>query len=136
MQRGCERPGHGSVDGRLDEPQRVLVVADPTLFETGVDVDSRYRLLVPVTVNRAGTRGALGRGGQVFRDAGALAEVVVVCPGSVALDLGTGGLGGAAVELHSATHANHLDQASVDYRRQPHMSRSQAVLGLGPFGPS
>ena len=41
-----QRPGLRAVDDDLDEPQRVRVVADPTLLAPGVDVDPGDPLLV------------------------------------------------------------------------------------------
>lgn len=92
----------------------MLVLEQPTLPDTGVDVDPGDPLRVGIAGHRARALDALGRGGQALRDAGALAEVVVVGSGSVALDVGTGGLRRAGVELHPAVHSNHPDQASVD----------------------
>ena len=42
----------------------------------------------------------------------------------------------AAVELPPTVHAIHLDQASVDYRRQPRIRRSQATFGSESYDPS
>jgi hypothetical protein len=52
MKRSGQRPGLGSVDGDLDEPKRVRVVADPALLETAVDVDAGDPLLVGLAVHR------------------------------------------------------------------------------------
>ena len=46
MQGRGQRPGLRAVDGDLDEPQRVRVLADPTLRPSGVDVDPGDPLLV------------------------------------------------------------------------------------------
>ena len=49
-------------------------------------------------------------------DAAALAEVVVIGPRAIPLDVGTRGLRRAAVELHPAMHPDHRLH---DVRRQP-----------------
>ena len=106
----------GPVDGDLDEPQRVRVLADPTLLAAGVDVDPGDPLLVGLAVHRAGVLDAVRGRGEPLGDAGALAEVVVVGPRAVALDVGAGGLRRAVVELHAAMHPDHRLH---DVRRQP-----------------
>ncbi len=78
MERGRERPGLGSVDGDLDEPQRAFVLEQSTLVDAGVDVDPAHPLLVRIAVHRADPLDAVGCRGQTLGDAGALTEVVVV----------------------------------------------------------
>jgi len=116
VERRCERPGLRPVDGDLDEPQPIRVLTDPTLLAAGVDVAAGDPLLVGFPVHRAGSRNAIRSRGEPLRDAGPLAEVVVIGPRTVALDIGTGGLRCAVVELHAAMHADHRLH---DVRRQP-----------------
>ncbi len=135
MQGGGERPGLGSVDGDLDESQRVRVFADAALLAAGGNVDPCDPLLVRLAFHRPGALDASRGRDQALGDAAALAEVVVVGPGAITLNVGAGGLRCATVELHAAVHPNHPDQASVNYRRQPHIRRSKAIPGLNPYGP-
>jgi hypothetical protein len=116
MRGSRQGPGLRTVDGDLNEPQRVRVLANPTLLATCVNVDPRDPLLVGLTVHRPRALDPVRGRGQPLGDAGALAEVVVVGPRSIALDVGASSLRYAAVELHPAMHA---DQRLNDVRRQP-----------------
>ncbi len=111
-----QRPGLRAVDGDLDEPQRLRVLANPTLPSPGVDVHPGDPMLVGVAVHRAGSRNTIRGRSEPLGDAAVLAEVVVIGPRTVALDIGTRGLRRAVVELHAAVHADHRPN---DVSRQP-----------------
>lgn len=116
MKRRCQRPGLRAVDGDLDEPQRVRILADPTLLASGVEVDPGDPLLVDAAGHRAGVLDAVRGRGEPGRHSAALGEVVVICPRAIPLDVGACGLRRAVVELHPAMHPDHRLH---DVRRQP-----------------
>jgi len=116
IQSGGQRPGLRPVDDHLDEPQRIRVIADPTLLATGVNIDPGNPLLVGLTVHRARVLDPARGRCEAGSHSAALAEVVVVRPGAIPLDVGARGLRRAAVELHPAIHPDHRLH---DVRRQP-----------------
>lgn len=116
MQGSRQRPGLRAVDGDLDEPQCVRVRADPTLLATGVDIEPGDPLLVGLAVHRARVLHTVRGRCEPCRDPAALAEVVVIRPRTVALDVDARGLRRAVVELHASVHADHRLN---DVRRQP-----------------
>ena len=122
MQGRCQGPGLRSVDGDLDEPQRVRVVTDPTLRPAGVDVDAGDPLLVDLPGHRTRVLDTVAGRDQPLGDPGALTEVVVIRARPIPLDIGPGSTSCAAVELHTAMHADHPEsrsQTSVDNQQMP-----------------
>jgi hypothetical protein len=108
VHRRGEGPALGSVDDDLDEPQGVVVLAEPALREAGGDVVAGDPALVGRPVELAGVRDrdAVGAadGDDVGGEAGAFGEVVVVDPGAVGFDVVARRGGVAAVELDPAVH--------------------------------
>src|SRR3954454_971958 len=100
MKRRGQGPRLGSVDGDLDEPQRLRVVADPTLLKTGADLDAGDPLLVGVPGHGPRILEAAWSRGQTLSDASAFGKVVVISPRAITLDVGARRLRCAAVELH------------------------------------
>jgi hypothetical protein len=88
-----------------------------TLRPLRVDVDPGHPLLVRVASQITRVHDTVRGRGQSAGDTGALAEVVVIRAGSVALDIGTCRVRCAAVELHPAMHLDH--HRLNDVRRQP-----------------
>jgi hypothetical protein len=111
--KGCgQGPGLRSVDGDLNEPQRVRVVTHPALLPAGVDVDAGDPLLVGLAVHRPRVLDAVRGSRESLRDSGPLTEVVVIGPRAIALHVGAGGLRCTVVELHPAVHADHPESWS------------------------
>lgn len=113
MKRCGQGPGLGSVDGDLDEPQCVRVLAQPALPAAGVDVDASDPVLVGLPVHRAPRFNAVGCRDQALGDAAALTEVVVISSGSIPFDVGAGSLRSAAVP------AMHADHPEIRSQRRP-----------------
>ena len=119
VQGGRQRPAFGTVDGDLDEAQRVRVVAEPALRLAGVDVVARHPLLIRLAGKRAGVLDTVGGGDQPVGESAALAQVVVVCTRPIPLKIGPGGAGSAAVELHPTMHpSTSIDGSTVSVANQ------------------
>jgi hypothetical protein len=126
MKRGGQRPRLRTVDGDLDEPQRVRVLAEPALGLPRVDVDPGHPLLVRLAGQLTGVLDAIGGGCQSDGDTGALPEVVIISAGSIALDVGTRRIRCAAVELDPAMHPHHPPQ------RRPSTTNGPLEMPRGP----
>ena len=126
MQGSGQGSGLGSVDGDLDEPQRVRILAESALRFPRFNVDPGHPLLVRVAGQLAEVLDAVRGGGQSGGDAGALAEVVVIGTGSVAFDIGARRVRCAAVELHAAMHPDHPP------RRRPSTTNGPLDMPSGP----
>jgi hypothetical protein len=125
VQRRGKRPGLGPVDDHLDEPQRMLVLADPTLRDSDLNLMTSDPPFVGVPVHPASTDNtAASRGSFRMRvsdvplgNAGALSQVIVVSTRPIGLDVVAGGSRVAAIELHPTTHDS-----------SPPVSRRQSAL--------
>jgi len=138
VERGSQRPRLRPVDDDLDEPQRVLVLADQP-FRGDSLVAPVETLVVPGDPALVGVAvqhsPCLNCGNRTFplarqsgyvagRDPGALGEVVVIGPGVVGLDVGAGSGGRAAVELHPTVHGGLVTAR--------HHSSKTPEMTLGP----
>ena len=110
-----ERPGLRSVDGDLDEPHGLVVLAQPPLHCACLDVVSGDPSLVGRAVHVGSALDAIGGRDEVHGDPAALGEVVVVRAGPIGLDVVSSGGCCAAVDLHAAMHRNH----PVNSHQQP-----------------
>lgn len=108
MQRCGDRPGLGPVDGDLDEPDRLVVRAEPTPRGAGLHVVAGNPLLVRRTVHVVASLNEAWPGDEALRQATPLGQVVVVGPGPVGLDVVARGGGTAAVDLQPTMHPRRL----------------------------
>ena len=113
VQRRRHRPGLRSVDRDLDEPHRVVVVAEPASDLPGLDVISGDPLLVRRAVHVPARPDVAALGDKSLRELAPLGQVVVVGPGAIGLDVVARSGGRFSVDLHAAVHPNHVPSVTV-----------------------
>ena len=123
VHRGGQRPGLRAVDHHLDEPHRTLIGAQPPPWVTGMRVAAGHPGFVGLPRERRPLGHPSVTGHEAAGQAGALGQVVVVCPAAVGLQIRPGGCRRPGVHLHSTAH----------FQRHPTMTnRSPLETAMGP----